>query len=62
MEQRAKQEKTIRKLKKQLKAFMKKVGELEGNHMALTAHTMHVPDEVSTASDLSLSIFYSSRF
>lgn len=62
MEQRAKQDKTIRKLKKQLKAYMKKVGDLEGNHMALTVHTMHVPDEVSTASDLSLSILFPSRF
>uniref|UniRef100_A0A3B4VE94 Unconventional myosin-Va-like n=1 Tax=Seriola dumerili TaxID=41447 RepID=A0A3B4VE94_SERDU len=34
MEQREKQDKTIRKLKKQLKFYMKKVDDFEGNHMA----------------------------
>ena len=31
MEQLEKQDKTVRKLKKQLKVFAKKIGELEGN-------------------------------
>ncbi len=35
MEKQDKQDKTIRKLKKQLKLYMKKVEEYEGNHMTL---------------------------
>lgn len=33
MEQLEKQDKTVRKLKKQLKVFAKKIGELEGMYM-----------------------------
>lgn len=61
MDQREKQEKTIRKLKKQLKAYMKKVGDLEGNHLALDS-SVYFPDEVSAASNLSLSIMFPSCF
>lgn len=35
MEQLEKQDKTVRKLKKQLKVFAKKIGELEGNMLHL---------------------------
>lgn len=37
MEQVEKQDKTVRKLKKQLKVFAKKIGELEGNLHTVSA-------------------------
>uniref|UniRef100_A0A4W6D2D1 Myosin VAb n=1 Tax=Lates calcarifer TaxID=8187 RepID=A0A4W6D2D1_LATCA len=42
MEQQEKQDKTIRKLKKQLKFYMKKVEDFEGNHI-LNASAMNAP-------------------
>lgn len=36
MEQLEKQDKTVRKLKKQLKVFAKKIGELEGIYVFMT--------------------------
>uniref|UniRef100_A0A8D3BNW6 Myosin VA n=1 Tax=Scophthalmus maximus TaxID=52904 RepID=A0A8D3BNW6_SCOMX len=42
-DQQEKQDKTIRKLKKQLKFFMKKVGEFEGNGQMNSASTMNAP-------------------
>lgn len=35
MEQQEKQDKTIRKLKKQLKLYVRKVEDFEGNHIAV---------------------------
>lgn len=42
MEQLEKQDKTIRKLKKQLKVYMKKVEDFEGNHMVLTVIIQYI--------------------
>lgn len=58
MEQQEKQDKTIRKLKKQLKFYMQKVEDFEGNHMTLTVRTpfVYFLDDVSTALVLSLLI------
>lgn len=42
MEQQERQDKTIRKLKKQLKIFFKKVEEFEGKYVALTALKQHI--------------------
>lgn len=49
MEQQEKQDKTIRKLKKQLKLYIKKVEDFEGNHMILTVHTVYILNDISTA-------------
>lgn len=42
MEQQEKQDKTIRKLKKQLKLYIKKVEDFEGNHTALTVFIQYI--------------------
>ncbi len=42
MKQQEKQDKTIRKLKKQLKLYIKKVEDLEGNHMTLTVFIQYI--------------------
>lgn len=42
MEQQEKQDKTIRKLKKQLKLFVKKVEDFEGNHVALPLFVQYI--------------------
>lgn len=54
MEQQEKQDKTVRKLKKQLKFYMKKVDDFEGNHD--TDCTLHFVGDISTKSILSLLI------
>lgn len=42
MKQQEKQDKTIRKLKKQLKLYIKKVEDLEGNLMTLTVFIQYI--------------------
>lgn len=56
MEQREKQEKIIRKLKKQLKFYIKKVEEFEGNYIKLTvfAHKCTYPIIAHVVSHLRL--------
>lgn len=49
MEQQEKQDKSMRKLKKQLKFYIKTVEDFEGNHLALTVHTLYFLDDISTA-------------
>lgn len=42
MEQQEKQDKTIRKLKKQLKLYVKKVEDFEGNRLTLTVFIQNI--------------------
>lgn len=49
MEQQEKQDKTIRKLKKQLKLYVIKVEDFEGNRLTLTVHTEYSLADISTA-------------
>lgn len=57
MEQQEQQDKTIRKLKKQLKVYMKKVEDFEGNPTALPVFIQYI-FKITLAQHQSRDLFY----